>query len=81
MERLLSEKICLVTGAGRGIGRVIANQLASDGAVVYVADFAMGDMEEWAAKTAVDDINAVLAANETKAGMYEQSAVILTELG
>ena len=42
----------MVTGAGRGIGRVIANQLASDGAVVYVADLAMGDMEEWAVKTA-----------------------------
>ena len=48
MERLLQNKICLVTGAGRGIGRVIANQLAADGAVVYVADLAMGDMEEWA---------------------------------
>ena len=52
MERLLENKVCLVTGAGRGIGRVIANQLASDGAVVYVADLAMGDMEEWAVKTA-----------------------------
>ncbi len=51
MERLLQNKICLVTGAGRGIGRVIAKQLASDGAVVYVADIAMSDMEEWAKKT------------------------------
>ena len=50
MERLLSGKICLVTGAGRGIGRVIANQLAADGGVVYCADLAMGDMEEWAAE-------------------------------
>lgn len=49
MERLLSGKNCLVTGAGRGIGRVIAEQLASDGAVVYAADLAIGDMEAWAA--------------------------------
>ena len=54
MERLLENKVCLVTGAGRGIGRVIANQLAADGAVVYAADLAMGDMEEWAAKTATE---------------------------
>ena len=48
MDRLLEGKICLVTGAGRGIGRVIANQLATDGAIVYAADLAMGDMETWA---------------------------------
>lgn len=54
MERLLSGKICLVTGAGRGIGRVISEQLASDGAVVYAADLAMGDMEAWAAEKSAE---------------------------
>lgn len=54
MERLLSGKICLVTGAGRGIGRVISEQLASDGAVVYAADLAMGDMEPWAAEKSAE---------------------------
>ncbi|MDD6184515.1 MAG: glucose 1-dehydrogenase [Bacteroidales bacterium] len=54
MEKLLSGKICLVTGAGRGIGRVIANQLASDGALVYAADLAMGDMEPWAAEKSTE---------------------------
>ena len=54
MERLLSGKICLVTGAGRGIGRVIAEQLSSDGAVVYAADLAMGDMEPWATEKSAE---------------------------
>lgn len=46
--RLLENKITLITGAGRGIGRVIAEQFAQDGAIVYVNDLQMGDMEEWA---------------------------------
>lgn len=46
--KLLQNKVCLITGAGRGIGRVIAEQFAQDGAVVYVNDLMPGDMEEWA---------------------------------
>lgn len=46
--KLLENKITLITGAGRGIGRAIAEQFAQDGAVVYINDLALGDMEEWA---------------------------------
>lgn len=52
MERLLQDKVCIITGAGRGIGRVIAEQFAHDGAIVYVNDLQLGDMEEWASECA-----------------------------
>lgn len=48
MKGILENKIILVTGAGRGIGRVIAEQVAMDGAIVYTNDLQMGDMEQWA---------------------------------
>ena len=34
----LQEKVCVVTGAAQGIGRAIAERLATDGARVVVAD-------------------------------------------
>lgn len=45
--KLLSQKVCLVTGAGRGIGRSIAGRLASEGAIVYANDLNKDELEQW----------------------------------
>lgn len=49
MSLPMQNKICLVTGAGRGIGQAIARRLAEEGAIVYANERKNGAIAAWSA--------------------------------
>lgn len=47
MSKLLEGKICIVTGAGRGIGMAITKLFAENGAFVYANDVSLNSIDNW----------------------------------
>ena len=55
MHGLLKDKVCIITGSSRGIGKEVALLFASEGATVIVNAKSVGSADEWIAESDYSD--------------------------
>lgn len=84
MTKGLTDKTCVVTGAGQGIGRAIAEAFAAEGATVIAVDLSEGPLTEWTAAAGVT--SALLdvtdpAAVARLAARYPEASVLVNCVG
>lgn len=84
MTQGLTDKTCVVTGAGQGIGRAIAEAFAAEGATVIAVDLSEGPLTEWTAAAGVT--SALLdvtdpAAVARLAALYPETSVLVNCVG
>ena len=68
-KKTLKDRLALVTGASRGIGRAVARALARDGAHVIVTARTVGGLEELDDEIRADGGNATLLALDLRNGI------------
>lgn len=83
MQRMLENKVVVVTGAGRGIGKAIALRLAGEGATIAACGRTLANVEATAAEVAKGGGKASAYAVDVANGaqVAETSEKILKEFG
>ena len=70
--KLLEKRICLITGASRGIGNETVRRFAEEGAIVYANSRTTGSLDdisqEWAKKYNTDVIPVYFDVTDSKSG-------------
>ncbi|WP_022765829.1 SDR family NAD(P)-dependent oxidoreductase [Butyrivibrio sp. XPD2006] len=60
MDKLLRDRICLVTGTSKGIGKRIAEKFAAEGATVYATARTGGCLDDWSSEVTTDSAGSVI---------------------